>query len=125
MIDLSTTITTQPSSGGQAGWTSSMPNYSVFKVPIAGLYEFILNCTMTSASTYINLHLWKNDKVAFTTAYAKPSYFSGGVMVAKMFMTPTDTAFFSVLIGVSNSTTATKLLNYDIAHWCSIRMVEF
>ena len=97
----------------------------VFKFPKAGLYEFILNCTMTSASNYINLHLWKNDKVAFTTAYAKPSYFSGGVMVAKMFMTPTDTAFFSVLIGGSSSTTANILLNYDIAHWCSIRMVEY
>jgi len=97
----------------------------VFKVPSAGLYEFILNCTMASASTYINLHLCKNDKVAFTTAYAKPSYFYGGVMVAKMCMTPTDTAFFSVLVGGSNSNTANILLNYDIAHWGSIRMVEY
>ena len=60
----------------------------------------------------------------FSTAYAKASYYTGGVMVAKMYTTPADTALFSVLVNWSNSTTADLLLNYDIAHWCSIRMVE-
>ena len=83
-----------------------MPNYSVFRVPVAGLYEFTLNACITSAANYINLHLWKNDQVKFTTAYAKAGYFSGSTMIAKMYVTPTDTAFFSVIIGGSNSTTA-------------------
>jgi hypothetical protein len=91
---------------------------------VAGLYEFVLNATTTSASNYMNLHLWKNGTMMFTTAIAKPSYFAGGAMVAKMYMTPSDSAFFTVLIGGSNTTTANLLLNYDVAHWCSIRMVE-
>jgi uncharacterized protein (DUF4213/DUF364 family) len=39
-------------------------------------------------------------------------------------MRTTDTAFFSVLIGGSNATTANILINYDIAHWCSVRIIE-
>jgi hypothetical protein len=125
LINLNSTITTQPTSGGQAGWTSSMPSYSVFSLPVDGLYEFVLNACFTSAATYCNLHLWKNDKVIATTAYAKASYFAGGVLTCKTYMRTTDTAFFSVLIGGASATTANILLNYDIAHWCSVRMIEY
>ena len=100
-----------------------MPNYSVFKVPVAGLYEFILNISLTSATNYVNCHLWKNSTMMYTTAIEKTSYFAGGAMVAKMYMTPADTAFFSVLVN-NTCTTASLLLNYDVAHWCSVRMVE-
>ena len=86
MINLNSTITTQPTSGGQAGWTSSMPSYSVFSVPVDGLYEFVLNACFTSASNHCNLHLWKNDRVIATTAYAKASYFAGGVLTCKTYM---------------------------------------
>jgi hypothetical protein len=40
----------------------------------------------------------ENDKVIATTAYAKASYFSGGVLTARTYMKTTDAAFFSVLI---------------------------
>ena len=57
----------------------------------------------------------EKSNVMFTTAYAKPNYFTGGQMVAKMYMTPADTAFFGVLVNVG-CTIACVLLNYDVAH---------
>ena len=100
-------------------------NVQYSKVPVDGLYEFVLNACFTSASTYCNLHLWRNNKVVATTAYAKASHFSGGVLTAKIYMRTTDTAFFYVLIGGSNATTANILLNFDIGHWCSVRLIEY
>ena len=101
-----------------------MPAYSVFRVPVAGVYEFTLNACFTAPITNFATSLWKNNKVQFTTSYSK-SGFTGGVMIAKTYMETTDTAFFSVQTGGSTGTTAGQLLNHHISHWWSVRLIKY
>jgi hypothetical protein len=101
-----------------------MPAYSVFRVPVAGVYEFTLNATFTAPITNFVASLWKNNKVQFTTTYSK-SGFTGGVMIAKTHMETTDTAFFSVQVAGSTGTTAGNLLTHHVSHWCSVRLIEY
>jgi len=64
----------------------------------------------------------ENGVNQLTTA-GKPSFWTGGIVQLQVYMTPADSAFWSILVN-ANVNTADSLLDYDSPTWCSIRMLE-
>ena len=83
LIDLSTTITTTFPNA------VSSPNYAVFRVPVAGLYEFKLSCNIGAGAGYVDVSLMKNRHF-LTTAYDKEGTWTGGVFTCETFMNTAD-----------------------------------
>jgi hypothetical protein len=120
LINLSSFISTTYPNSQSSG---SVPNYNVFTFPVAGLYEFTLSLTVNTAPNYVNISLIKNFQYYLTNACGKPNYWSGEVFTCVAYMTPMDTAFFSVFPN-AGTTTGTDLLTGITAHWCHVRLLD-